>query len=198
MRINIKKRLLGATLLLTLAGHLSINRNAAAQGQQASVQRRFVFVIAHQPCQPAAVRTVSFGKQPADALLAQVTIENGSDKTIAETKLGWRVFSYPEGTNAAQEFCDRQSHPENVLLSGTMPLIRLPSLAPRETGTISIDPLVLPTNATKTIFVKRPLLTSADVKSLPLDGTNPMIRYVVVVFVSEIHFTDGTTWSLGG
>jgi hypothetical protein len=199
MKINIQKGLLGAILVFTAALHPSLNQKAEAQEQPAlSVRQRFVIVPANQRCQPAAVKTVSFGKQPPDSLLAQVMIENRSDKTLAEVKLGWRVYNFPEGTHVSLAFCDAQLPSAEVFLSGATRLIQLEGLAPKETGTISINPLVLPTTATKTVFIDHPLLTTGDVKSLPLDSPTPIIKYVVVMFVSEIHYADGTAWELKG
>jgi hypothetical protein len=196
MRSNIQKALLGSLLLFTLTFHTGLNQNLKAQQPTPSVRRRFVIVPANQRCQPASVKSVSFGRQPPDALLAQATVENGSDKVITAVKLGWKVYSYSEGTKGLLAFCDPQPPSAEVFLSGATQLIQLEALASKETGTISISPLVLPTTATKTVFVDHPLLTADDVKSLPLDSSTPIIKYEVVMFVSEIHYADGTTWEI--
>lgn len=199
MKLNDHKALLEAILLFTVAFHPSLNLSAEAQQQPAvSVRQRFVVVPANQRCQPAAVKTVSFGRQPADALLAQVTIENRSNKAIADVKLGWRVYNFPEGTHVSLAFCDTQRPSAEVFLSGVTPVIQLEGLAPNETGTISINPLVVPSTATKIVFIDHPLLTAEDVKSLPLDSPTPIVKYAVVMFVSEIHYADGTAWVLQG
>ena len=196
MKTNIQTELLGAILLFTVFNP-GLNQKVEAQQQPTvSVRQRFVIVPAVQRCQPAEVKTVSFGKQPADVLLAQVMVENHSDKAISELQLGWRVYNYPEGTRVNLAFCDAQPESAEVFLSGATQLIQLEGLAPKETGTISINPLILPSTATKTFFIDHPLLTAADVKSLPLDSPTPIIKYAVVVFVSEIHYADGTTWEL--
>ena len=196
MKSNIQKALLGTLLLFTLAFHPSLNQNSQAQQPALSLRRRFVIVPANQRCQPALVKSVSFGRQPPDALLAQATVENRSDKVITAVKLGWRVYNYPEGTKVQLAFCDPQLPSAEVFLSGTTQLIQLEALASKETSTISISPLVLATTATKTVFVDHPLLTAEDVKSLPLDSPTPIIKYEVVVFVSEIYYADGNTWEI--
>jgi hypothetical protein len=194
MRSNIQKALPGSLLLFTLIFHAGLNQNLKAQQPTPSVRQRFVIVAASQRCQPASVKSVAFGKQPPDALLAQATVENGSDKVITAVKLGWKVYSYAEGPIGQLAFCDPQTAAAEVFLSGATPLIQLEALASKETGTISISPLVAPTRATKTVFVDHPLLTADDVKSLPLDNSTP--KYEVVMFVSEIHYADGTTWEI--
>ncbi len=194
---GIQKQVL-ALLLFALALMLSLNQNLEAQQRPLTIRQRFTIVPANQRCQPAALKFVSFGRQPANALVAQVTVENRSVKTITAVKLGWRVYSYPEGTKEGLAFCDTQSSSTKVLLSGTTPLIQLGALAANETSNVSINPIVIPTPATKTVFIDQPLLTADDVKSLPLDDPTPVIKYSVVMFISEILYADGTTWEVTG
>jgi len=44
---------------------------------------------------------------------------------------------------------------------------------------------------------QQPLLTADDVKSWALDEPSPRIKYAVVIYVSEIHYDDGTRWEAG-
>jgi hypothetical protein len=196
--MNSQKSFLGAILLIAAVFLPGLHLDAQAQQSAASVRRRFVIVPANQRCQPTTIKMLSFGQQPPDALLAQVMIENRSEKALAEVKLGWRVYNYPEGTKVSLAFCDPPPNSAEVFLSGATELIKIEGLAPNETGTISIKPLPVPTTATKTIYIERALLTTEDVKSLPLDDPTPVIKYVVVMFVSEIHYADGTVWELKG
>lgn len=197
MNTNNQRTLLGALILFTLAFHPSLIQNLKAQQTQPSVRQRFVIVPAAQRCQPAAIKFVSFGKQPPDALLAQVTVENRSDKVVTAVKLGWKVYNYSEGIKISLSYCDAKPASAEVFLSGTTPLIQLEALTAKATSNISTNPLVIPTPATKTVFVDHPLLTAEDVKSLPLDNPTPKIKYAVVMYVSEIHYDDGTTWEAG-
>jgi hypothetical protein len=72
----------------------SIRRRA---GSYFSIRQRFDVLTANQRCNPALVKLVSLGRQPREALLAQVTVENLFDKTITAVKLGWKVYARKEG-----------------------------------------------------------------------------------------------------
>ena len=187
------RRGLIATFILLILTPAAMER---AQEPQRSVRERFVFLPAYRQCHPAEVKGFALGKQPFDVLLAQVIIGNRSNKTIAAVKLGWRVYSYADGNRVANTRCD---NPPSVdaLLAGTTQLIQLNALAPTETSNISTNPLILPVQATRTVFVDRPFLTAEDVKSLPLDGPPRKIKYTVILYVAEIQYTDSTTWTAG-
>jgi len=192
---TIKRQVL-LVLLLAVAFNLSPDRNLKAQQRPLTIRQRFTIVPANQRCQPASLKYISFGEQPDDALVAEVTVENRSDKTLTAVKLGWKVYDEVNGTKMQIGFCDAQPPDAEILLSGSTPLIQLEALALKETANVSIDPLVIPTPATKTIFIEHPLLTANDVKSLPLTAPTPVIKYAVVMFVLEIHYADGTTWEI--
>jgi hypothetical protein len=140
------------------------------------------------------VKYVAFGTQPRDAVLAQVGVENTSFKSITAVKLGWKVYPYPEGVKISLSYCDAQPTRGDSLLSGATSLIQLQSLVPNEICNIGINPLPLRPPYTRTVFVDQPFLMSEDLKSLSIDGPTPKIKYVVVMYVSEIHFDDGTVW----
>lgn len=164
------------------------SQNVRAQESAPSVRQRFSVVPAYRRCEPAEVKFVSFGRQPKEAILAQVTVENRSDKVITAVKLGWRVYGESEGMKIGTASCSAEPPSAEVFLSGTTPLIQLGELSPKETSHIAINPLPLPMSATKAVFVDRAIISVDDVKSLTEN------KYTAVVFVSEIHYGDGTTW----
>jgi hypothetical protein len=194
--IYTRRALVGVFIFLILA--LAASRDVAARAQrtQSSVRERFVFLPGYRQCHPAEVKGFAFGNQPVDVLLAQVTVGNRSDKTIAAVKLGWKVYSYADGIRVAHSPCDNPP-PAEVLLAGTTQLLELSALAPKETSNISTNPLILSIPATKTVFVDRPFLTADDVKSLPLDGPPRKIKYMVILYIAEIQYADNTTWTVG-
>ena len=162
--------------------------NAKGQESSLSVRQRLSVVPAYRGCEPAEVKFVSFGIQPKDAVLAQVTIENRSDKVITAVILGWRVYGESEGVKINTSSCAAPSPSAEVFASGLTPLIQLETLGPKETSHIAINPLPLPMPATKTVFVDRAIISVDDIKSLAIN------KYTAVVFVSKIHYADGTTW----
>lgn len=192
---TIKRQVL-LVLLLAVAFNLSPDRNLKAQQRPLTIRQRFTIVPANQRCQPASLKYISFGEQPDDALVAEVTVENRSDKTLTAVKLGWKVYDEINGTKMQIGFCDAQPPDAEMLLSGFTQLIELEALASKETATVSIAPLVVGVPATKRIFIEHPLLTANDVKSLPLTDPTRVTIYAVVMFVSEIHYADGTTWEI--
>ena len=128
------------------------------------------------------------GRQPKEAVLAQVTIENRSDKVITAVKLGWKVYGEQEGLKISISSCDAPPPAAEVFLGGTTPLIKLDTLGPKETAHIAINPLPVPSAADKTVFVDRAIIGVDDLKSLAAK------KYTAVVFVSEIYYGDGTRW----
>lgn len=163
-------------------------QNAQAQESSPTVRQRFSVVPAYRRCEPAEVKFVALGRQPKEAILAQVTVENRSDKVITAVKVGWRVYGEHEGMKIGTYSCDAPPPAAEVFLSGTTPLIQLEGLSPKETSHIAINPLPLPMPATRTVFVDRAIISVDDVKSLTVN------KYTAVVFVAEIHYADGTTW----
>lgn len=177
-----------ALVVFTFAFCSDHPQNVNAQESSFSIRQRFGVVPAYRRCEPAEVKTVSFGMQPRETILAQVTIENRSEKVITAVKLGWRVYEEPEGIKVSTSSCAAPPSSAEVFLSGTTPLIQLGALSPNETSHIGIDPLPLPTVATRTVFVDRAFISVDDVRSLKGN------KYTVVIFVSEIHYGDGTKW----
>src|ERR671932_1266045 len=108
MNGSIRKILFGVFTLFTLALHPALVPNPAAQQAQTSVRPRFIIVPADQHCHPAKVQGIAFGNQPLDALLAQAVVENLSDKTLAEIKLGGKVYGAPASPKIGLMFCDAQ------------------------------------------------------------------------------------------
>ncbi len=186
---NINRRTwVSASVLCTLALCSGNPQNAKGQESSLSVRQRFSVVPAYRRCEPAEVKFVSMGHQPKEAILAQVTIENRSDKVIAAVKLGWRVYGDKEGMRISTSSCAAPAPSAEVFLSGTTPLIQLEALGPKETSHIAIYPLPVPVPADKTVFVDRAFISVDDIQSLTAN------KYTAVVFVSEIHYGDGTRW----
>jgi hypothetical protein len=192
------RRMNWLSLLLLFASKV-ITIGASAPGQEPTLllRQRVIIYPALRPCDPAQVRMYSLGRQPLDAILAEVTVENNSEKVISAMKLGWRVYREQDARKISFASCPPNSASAEVLLTGATDVIQLTSLSPKETSTIGINPLPAPTSATKTVFVDHPFVTVDDVKSLVEDRDNPVStgKYGLVIFVSEIQYNDGTRWT---
>ncbi|HKO96587.1 MAG TPA: hypothetical protein VJU86_06335 [Pyrinomonadaceae bacterium] len=187
MRTITRSTLVLAFGLFTLV--LGSGQQQNAKDQESSVRQCISVVPAYRRCEPAEVKFVSMGRQPKEAILAQVTIENRSDKIITAVKLGWRVYSEEEGLKISLSSCTAPPPSAEVFLSGATPLIQLDVLGPKETSHIAIDPLPVPVPADKTVFIDRAIISVDDLKALTAN------KYAAVVFVSEIHYGDGTRWT---
>jgi hypothetical protein len=163
---------------------------------QQSNKKLFLVLPAYRRCQPAEVKAIVARPMPIDVLIGPITIENRSPKTITAVKLGWKAYSYRDGQRVALSRCDAPAPTAKVFLSGTTALIRLGTLAPKETCNIGPNSVNNPFPATQKVFVDNPFLKVEDIKSLTLDGALETLKddYTVVVFVSEISYDDGTTW----
>jgi hypothetical protein len=187
------KRLNLISLLLLVAGTgMILCDKGSAQESPSSVRQRFTIFPTSRPCDPAQVKGISLGRQPLEAILAQVTVENLSEKTIVGVKLRWNVYEQQEGRRVSLASCLPNSPSAEVLLTGATDIIQLTSLNPKETTAIGINPLPVPTSASNTAFVDRPLVMVDAVKSVAVGSTG---KYALVVFVSEVEFKDGTRWT---
>ena len=181
------------TLLLFFAGMVMILlHNASAQELPSSVRQRFTIFPAYRPCDPAQVNSFALGRQPLEAILAQVTVENLSEKTIVAVKLRWNVYEQQEGRRVSLASCPPDSRSGEVFLTGATDMIQLTSLNPKEITAIGINPLPVPTSELKTVIVDRPLVMVDDVKSDAIGSTG---KYALVIYVAEVHFNDGTRWT---
>lgn len=142
----------------------------------------------------AIVMGIALSGYPLEVLLAQATVENRSDKTVTAVKLAWKVHGFTKGIVPHDLLCGVPSEGK-VFLSGNTPLISLGQLAPTETCHIGQKPLVGKAPATHTVFIDYPILSADDVKSLPVDETRRADKYAIALYVSEIHYADGTTWA---
>jgi hypothetical protein len=166
--------------------------------RQQSPKKHFTIVgYYHSPgtCHPAEVRGVMIGAQPPEVLSAGVTVESFSPKEIAAIKLTWKVYSWDDGLKRRRGPCAAVTN-ATVFLSGTTPLIQVGPLAEKETCTITTGRPSLAGPTTKTVIIEQPIIAWDEVKSLTSDGTRNTFNdnYAVVIYVSEIHFVDGTIW----
>ena len=169
------------------------HNRVSAQDEAREIRRQFVFYPGFRFCNPAEVKGFGLGKQPLEVMLGQVYVESRSEKAIGAVKLGWKVYEFEEGIRIAISKCEAPAAPE-ALLSGGTDFIDLAALLPKEITIVGIDPLPVPQPGKRTIYVSRPFMTVDDVK-LVVDSQKAVSnRYVVVLYVSEIRFVDGTQW----
>lgn len=196
--MKLKNRAIFILALVTFAllMHPGVTPRGAAQDTQQLrlIRESFIVVPAIHGCYPVEVRGIALGGSALNVLLAQVTVENRSRKTVTAVKLGWKVHKSIRGRVPRDLLCGVP--PESkALLSGNTPLISLGQLAPNETCHIGPNPLVYKGPATLTVFIDYPILIVNDVKSLPLDETRRAPQYDIALYIAEIHYADGSTWT---
>jgi hypothetical protein len=185
-------------MLLMLTSQLNLGQIGAQEAQ--SSKKRFS-VMGYYPwpvaCHPVLVRAVSIGTKPPEVLTAQVTIQSFSATPITAVKLGWNVYRWDVAMKKRRSGCDSSPEPAEIFLSGMTPLIWLGQLAQKETCNISTYPLFIKSPATKTVFVEQPIIAWDQVKPLTFDGSRNTFKddYAALMYVSEIHFEDGTKWT---
>jgi hypothetical protein len=185
-------------MLLMLTSQLNLGQIGAQEAQ--SSKKRFS-VVGYYPwpvaCHPVLVRAVSIGAKPPEVLTAQVTIQSFSATPVTAVKLRWNVYRWDVAMKKRRSGCDGSAEPAETFLSGTTPLIWLGQLAQKETCNISTYPLFIRSPATKTVFVEQPIIAWDQVKPLTFDGTRSTFKddYAALIYVSEIHFEDGTKWT---
>ena len=194
--MKLMNRAMLLALLVPLMLHLGATRRGAAQDtkQLRLIRESFIVVPAVHWCYPVEVSGIALRGYPLEVILAQATVENRSEKTVTAVKLGWRVHGFTKGPTPDYLRCGVP--PESkVFLSGNTQLISLGQLAPNETCHIGPNPLVSKSPATHIVFIDYPILDADDVKSLPIDESRKADKYAIALYVSEIHYADGTTWA---
>lgn len=174
------------------------------QENQLPAKSGLVMVPYHAPptgCHPVAVKAVSIGAQPPEWLTSQVIIESLSDKPIVAVKLRWDIYGRAVGLKKARSSCDALPDAAEIYLSGTTSLIRVERLVKGERYDISTNSqrVRTPFPVAKTIFVAEPIIAWDEVKELTLDGTRDTFKgdYAAVMYVSEVHYEEGTKWEGG-
>jgi hypothetical protein len=192
----VHKNILTTALLLALMVCEVDNRSVAAQDEQQlrSIRQAFVVMPAYHGCSPVEVKGIYLTGLPLEVVLGQATVENRSAKVITAVKLGWKVHLFPKG--AIQDFQCGIPSPDRTLLAGGTPLISLGTLEPNETCHIGPNPLISKLPASKTVFVDFPIIAARQLTSLPVDNVSKVAKYAVALYVSEIHYVDGTIWSI--
>lgn len=198
MNHRIGRSALVMVMLLTLSLQVNLAQVGGQEAQSSS--KHFTVVGYHHwpaPCHPVEVRNISIGTKPPEVLTPQVTIESFSPKPVTAVKLTWSVYKMSVGLAKRRSDCDGSPEPAEIFLSGTTPLIQLGELAQKETCNISTYPLLVNNPTTKIVYVVQPIIAWDEVKSLTFNGTRNTFKddYVLMMYVSEIHFADGTKWT---
>lgn len=147
--------------------------------------------LSNHHCHPAEIVSVT-DRKPI-VLFSDVIVENRSNKSISGVKLGWKVYDL----NASELKCGIPAE-DQVVLSGTTPLIKLVTLRPKETIEIrpydAPIPIGPPPRATYTIVNEQVALSATHLEPL-LSRRREGQKFAVALYVQEIKFTDGTTWT---
>jgi hypothetical protein len=198
-----KHRIVGSaftlTMLLTLSMQASLGQDGGMRVDRSISKRQFT-VVPYKgpvPCHPVEVKAASIGTEPLEVVTAQVNIESFSAKPVTAVKLAWNVYKMNAGLRKRVSGCEENPKAAETLLSGSTPLIQVGQLAEKETLNIGINPMPYNYPATKTVFVEQPIVAWDAVKSLTNDGTRDTFKedYALVMYISEIHFADGTKWT---
>jgi hypothetical protein len=181
-------------LAFLLALTLYLFPTANAQEMERNIRAQFVFMPGYRNCGPAMVQGFGLGNQPLDVMLAQVFVESRSEKVIRAVRLSWRVYENEQGGRVAAKLCE--SPTPDALISGGSDLIELQALHPKERVIIGINPLPVLNPGKRTVYVDKPFIRVWDVKSV-VDNDNVKGRmYMVVLYISEVRFKDGTQWTI--
>jgi hypothetical protein len=197
--MSFRTAIVSSLLLMTLATQLNLGQVGAQETQIAKKKFTVIgYYTAPTRCHPVMVTSVSIGANPAEVLTSQAGIESFSAKPITAVKLKWEIYRMDVAMKKRRAGCEGTGEPAEVFLSGETPLIPVGRLAEKEIcNIISPYPSITPPKVTRTVMVERAIIMWDEVKSLTTDGTRNTFKdnYAALVFVSEVHFEDGTTWT---
>lgn len=195
-------RIIGSAFTLTMLLTLGLQASLGQDGMRPdrSTSRRQFTVVPYkgpEPCHPVEVKAASIGAESPEVLTAQVNVESFSAKPVTAVKLAWNVYRMNPGLRKRVSGCEENPRAAESFLSGSTPLIQVGELLEKETINIGINPMPYKYPATKTIFVDQPIIAWDAVKSLTSDGTRDTFKddYALVMYISEVHFADGTKWT---
>jgi len=199
MNFQIKRATLVLFAFLTLVAQSSMGQEPARDASKQPQNGITILAYARPPNShdPVEVKMVSTGSEPKGSVIPLATIESFSAKPIAAVRLGWNAYRKREGIKKALLRPLAAGENAEVFASGITPLITIGSLAEKEVCEISADSLRRHTaGAAKTVLVNQAIVSMDDIKSL---RGAPMVHvfnvdYAIVVYVSEVHFADGTEW----
>jgi hypothetical protein len=141
------------------------------------------------------------GAVPPEALTTMIAIKNFSEKPISALKVRWDIYQWDIGSKRQRSVCNVAADPTEIVLSGTTPLIEVGRFVKGETYTISSNPpdVQLSFPANKVVLVDWPIIGWDQLKPLAIDSPRRVLKddYMGIIYVSEIHFEDGTRWEAG-
>ena len=150
-------------------------------------------------CHPVEVKSISMGSVNPAVLTSMITIKSFSEKPVSALKVRWDIYQWDIGMKKRSASCDAAAEPAEIFLSGTTPLVEVGRMLKGEHYTISLNPQEMrsPPPVDKVILVDWPIVGWDELKPLSIDGKtrgNLKDDYSGIVYVSEIHFEDGTRW----
>ncbi len=190
------------TLVLLVISVLSLQTLAQSLTQQSETpsKRRFTMLpyLRKGGCHPVEVKSIAMGSVNPEILTSMITIKSFSEKPVSALKVRWDIYQWDTGMKKRKAVCDAPAEPAEIFLSGTTPLVEVGRLLEGELFTISINPQEMRSAqpVKKVVLVDWPIIGWNELKPLSIDGTRGNFRddYSGIVYVSEIHFEDGTRW----
>jgi len=194
------------TLVLLVISVLSLQITFAqslTQQSETPSKRKFTIVpyLRTGGCHPVEVKSISMGSVNPAVLTSMITIKSFSEKPVKALKVRWDIYQWNIGMKKRSAACDAAAEPAEVFLSGTTPLVDVGRMLKGEHYTISLNPQEMrsaqPVN--KVVLVDWPIVGWDELRPLSIDGTRGNFKddYSGIVYVSEIHFEDGTQWESG-
>ena len=191
------------TLVLLVMSALSLPivlAQSLTQQSETLSKRKFTIApyVRTGGCHPVEVKSNSMGSVNPAILTSMITIKSFSEKPVRALKVRWDIYQWDIGMKKRRAACDAAAEPAEIFLSGTTPLIEVGRLLKGELYTISNHPQEMPSPwpVNKVVLVDYPIIGWDELKPLSIDGTRRALKddYSGIVYVSEIHFEDGTRW----
>ena len=194
------------TLVLLMISALSLPivlAQSLTQQSESMSKRKFTILPYLRPggCHPVEVKSISMGSVNPAVLTSMITIKSFSEKPVRALKVRWDIYQWDIGMKKRKAACDAAAEPAEIFLSGTTPLVEVGRLLKGELYTVSLNPqeMKFAQPVDKVILVDWPIIGWNELTPLSLDGTRGNFKddYSGIVYVSEIHFEDGTRWESG-
>ncbi len=160
---------------------------------------KWVAPVAHASspeCSPAGIASHGSPIYPPEEFISNVFIQNYSSKPVTAVRMSWKVFDAENWQKQKSGKCAPAPEAE-FLLSGNTPLVEFGGpLRKGEKCYVGRHPRILGYPPALSVSIDWMIVGTGQLTPLMEDASERRFKddYLLLLYVSEVHFSDGTRW----